>query len=446
MSEPGAAVVDRARPWRRPWGNGWVLVFAWMLTRALMLRSFSDFRWIDGDVKYYFASIAWPEGTIQTILREYPVPVVWLFKTLQPVSASDEAFVVAFAIAMGVLDAAFVAFCWFAPRFAPTAHGDGSRAAAWFWTLFTALLGPILWFRFDIIPAVVVGVAMVLVMSRPRLAGALIAFGASLKLWPALLLLPNLGRDRASRRRLVGFTVTGVVLAGSSLVAAGWTRLVSPITWQGGRGLQIESLSATWLMFLHGFGTSPRWTIFFSPYNAFELEGPGVESWAAVSNAAMLTAGLVALALGVLALIRHPGPAVRTLAVVTITCGMLAANKTLSPQYMLWLAGPVAALLVHLPDDARGRVRVGYVALSSLLMAGMTQYVFPIAYMSLIANPYSGPAVTAVLVARNLLLGVLSIQLSVWSLTLMWGHVRGTPAQRQGQLRTPGSVEVPSHD
>ncbi len=48
------------------------------------------------------------------------------------------------------------------------------------------------------------------------------------------------------------------------------------MTWQGERGLQIESVPATPLMFLRTFTDNPSWNIFLSPYNALELQGPYV--------------------------------------------------------------------------------------------------------------------------------------------------------------------------
>ena len=44
---------------------------------------------------------------------------------------------------------------------------------------------------------------------------------------------------------------------------------------------------------------------------------------------------------------------VATIAIMTVT------NKTLSPQYLLWLGGPIAAMLLLRADALGGRGRAG---------------------------------------------------------------------------------------
>ena len=106
---------------------------------------------------------------------------------------------------------------------------------------------------------------------------ASIAFGAALKLWPALLVLPLLGVGRRGTRVAAGFGITGGGLALASLLIGGWERLVSPLTWQSNRGLQIESVPATPLMWLRAASEGRGWTVGLSRYNAYEISGPGAQ-------------------------------------------------------------------------------------------------------------------------------------------------------------------------
>ena len=57
----------------------------------------------------------------------------------------------------------------------------------------------------------------------------------------------------------------------------GWTRSISPVTWQSDRGLQIESIVATVPMIRHAFISPDLFHTELSQYNAWEIFGPGVD-------------------------------------------------------------------------------------------------------------------------------------------------------------------------
>ena len=59
--------------------------------------------------------------------------------------------------------------------------------AVTFWLWFVPLIGPTAYFRFDLVPAVLAGGAVLALMRRPALCGVLTAIGAALKLWPAII-------------------------------------------------------------------------------------------------------------------------------------------------------------------------------------------------------------------------------------------------------------------
>ncbi len=92
-----------------------------------------------------------------------------------------------------------------------------NAAGALFWILFTGVQGPIVWFRFDLIPAALVAWACLFVTRIPRVAGGLVGLGAAIKLWPALLigpmLAPTRGASARARGRVIGFVVVGFGLA-----------------------------------------------------------------------------------------------------------------------------------------------------------------------------------------------------------------------------------------
>nr|WP_255622238.1 glycosyltransferase 87 family protein [Tessaracoccus sp. OS52] len=292
-----------------------------------------------------------------------------------------------------------------------------------FWVLFLGACGPIVWFRFDLIPAALVAWACLWITSRPRVAGALVAMGAAVKLWPALLALPmaapNPLRATKGRDRVASFLVVGAALGISSLVAVGWERSASPIRWQSERGLQMESVPATPLMFLRTFTQSQQWPVKLSEYNAIELFGPGVEPLLAFSTA--LTAGaLVLTALLSWRLLRrfredsrHLHEAM-LLVILAIVLAMIVANKTLSPQYVTWLGGPVAALLLARRSHWLGRPLV-VVSAGMLVVAGLTQYTYPWGTYGIMSQP-GGGLETSMLILRNLVL----VALLVHAIRLAW--------------------------
>ncbi|MCI1747753.1 MAG: glycosyltransferase 87 family protein [Acidipropionibacterium sp.] len=377
----------------------------WILTRLLMLRIFTlpNASYITGDVKYYHFWLTTPGLPVQQVLREYPVPVIWGMKVLVWASggAQETYFIVLFAVAMLVLDAIMTLALW---------H-YGHRCGTVWWILFVLAMGPLMWFRFDMVPAVCMGLAALWFRRHPSACGAAVAVGAAIKLWPALLILPMIGRGRSARRRLVAFAITGASLALASLLAAGLTRTASPLTWQSDRGLQIESIPATVPMLQHALDGAGRYLVALSSYNAYEISGPGVDAWLGVSQALMIAAIAAAAAIGWITW-RRGGLTHRSavLGAAVIIGALLVANKTLSPQYFVWWGAPVAVLIDRLDDEPRrpgphlARARSICLAIAGCLFctAVLTQCVYPLSY-SLIIAPIPSPWGMALLASRNLM-------------------------------------------
>lgn len=392
-------------------GSGWAWAAFWALSRALLgyvWRTTSSY--IVGDVHYYADQVSQP-GSWSATLVEYPTPVAWAMNLLRLITQADPgAFVWGFAASMVLLDAAWTHLLW--------RHGGRRRELAVLgWICFVTALGPLAYFRFDMAPAVLAGAGALLVHRRPGLAGTLVACGAALKLWPALLVLPLLGRGRRRRASMIGFLVTGVSLAAASLVAGGWNRLVSPLTWQSDRGLQVESVAATPLMYARVFGSG--WQVAMSRFNAYEITGPAVTTALRVADLGFLV-GLGLIALLGWRTIRLGERSTRTVALVMLATilVMIVTNKTLSPQYLLWLGGPVCAVLAGPDDQAPARWPL-LVAFGACLLACATQVVYPIRYGEIISSP-PGAFGTSVLVLRNT--GLLAATIIV--VGLAWYHSR----------------------
>ncbi len=377
------------------------IVVGWLVTRtfSLLLLAVAE-RYIVGDVFYYWRKLRMmSEVGLDQTLNEYPTPVVWILQL--PYAATGgfrSGYLVGFIGFMLILDAAFTYALY-------RAAGRRHDRSVDFWLLFVFLLGPLAYVRFDLLPAVLAGGALLAARRRPWVSGALTGLGAAVKLWPALL-IPTFLAHRPDRRPAgLAFVVVGFGLAAVSLLAGGMTRLFSPLTWQSDRGLQIESVWSIPLMVARAVRPD-AFVVEISRYQAYEIFGPGVPIWVGVSNVATVV-GLATLAVLFVRAFRIGGgtPVAVAFLMLTTVAVMIVTNKTLSPQYLLWLAGPGAALLVlrHQAGPAE-RPAIRHTAYALLALALLTHLVYPALYPGLIGS--YGPVLlglaTVVTALRNL--------------------------------------------
>ena len=379
--------------------DGVSVVFGWILTRGFVLVVMATIgRAVRGDVVYFHQQLGrLPELGLGGTLVEYPVPAASLLGIPALLGDSRTAYAAQFLLLVALVDAAllFVLF-----------RADGGRRgrSTDFWLLLAPLIGPIMFNRFDLVPAALVAAAVIVAARRPALAGALIATGAAVKLWPAALFPALLARQRGRAAATASFVAVGGTLAVVSLLVAGFDRLVSPLTWQSDRGLQIESVWATPLAIARALG-SDSITSQYSAYNAWETVGPGTGSMLAVASVASLAGLAVIVALCGRAIRAGTiSPSAFALVAVAITAVVIVTSKTFSPQYLLWLAGAVAATLAvtHQTEAASTARRL---ALTTLAMALLSQVLFPTTYTWLLDmhGPWALATATAVLTARNAL-------------------------------------------
>jgi len=434
----------RRPPWIDRWAPAAALAVLWVASRIGMVWIWRTRSWtIVGDVYYYAASV----GSIGRLgLSEYPSPLAWLLLVLTWLAGGDPTrFLHLFVALMVLLDLITTVMLW---RLT-------TRRSAVYWTVFLALIGPLVWCRIDLIPACLVTWTLVLARRAPGTSGVALALGAGAKFWPALLLGPLLGGRGEAVARARGFLLIGAALGITSLVVTGWTRSVSPLVWQSDRGLQIESVSATWLMWRHT--SSPNITVSYTRHLAFELSGPSVAGWLNVS--AVLMAAAIALAGALAWLVAWSGVGLRghsaatrrlpersgdlawiqVLGALAITSAIIVANKSFSPQYLMWLAGPLALLAGHTTHPGRRVAVLGW-CLLGWATALLTQVVYPLGYDGLIANP-GDAGVTACLIARNTGMVVLAASTTIAALA---GAINLGRVGEPGKLtREPGGAPRP---
>lgn len=365
------------------------------------------------DTYYYFlqAEQAAKGAGLAAMTPEYPTPAAALLMVPWWTGGTDyDTYRWNFLVLVVAIDAAFALLL-------AVRTGAGGLLA---WTLFETLSGRLALLRFDVIPAILAATALLLILQRrPNTASPFVVAGAAVKLWPVLLFPLALGERRHRLRALAIGAVSASLVIVASVLAAGSERLLSPLTYQRERGLQIESVPATAAMIRRL--TDPAYSIFWSQWNAYELEGPTVAAALQLADLAAIVALGVLIALFVRWFLTHtPLDAAGHLALFAIAAFM-ATSKALSPQYVLWLAAPAAVLLGEAVDPpARHRVRAAITTAWVAMLAVLTAYVYPLRYDEILyAN---APRPVLALAARNVLL----VGFAAWA---AWCAATATPRQ-----------------
>ena len=298
---------------------------------------------------------------------------------------------------------------------------------AWWWLAFLTLLGPVAMGRVDAIIAPMVIVALLVAVQRPRLAAALVTAGAWIKVAPGVLVLPLLMiarrpvRDVIVPAALYCGAVVGAVAAGGGLA-----HVVSFLFAQDARGLQVESVAASpWV--LAALVRNDVTVVFNQKLTTWEIVGPGTTGMARALDV-LLPLAVAGLTLILWRARRRPLD-VLVWGALGLAALLIVVNKVGSPQYYGWLAPPIAVALARRtgPDGAR-RARVARAAVVVLVIAGLTQVVFPWAYDGLLT---ANVVVTAVLVVRNV--AVLALLVGVCAVLARGEH----PASARSDVSAP---------
>ncbi|MFF0088758.1 glycosyltransferase 87 family protein [Streptomyces canus] len=289
---------------------------------------------------------------------------------------------------------------------------------AWVWVAGVPLLGPTVYSRYDVMVTAVAVAAVLAAARHPKVAGALVGFGALLKVWPALILV-------GIRRRSVwaSAAVTAVVVAG--LFSVAMPGAFAFLTFQRERGTEVESLGS--LVFHiarhHGWQGSVLLN-----YGSVEFLGPWVTM---VSTAALALTGM---AFGLLLLWRlaatrfqaHTAADAALVAVLMFT----TTSRVISPQYMVWLVGLAAACLCFRAS------RMGVPAALVLMACFVTVLEFPIWFADVVG---SSPRGIVLLIARNGLL----VLATVIGMRELWKATVHKPAP---VVPVPDQAEAPAQE
>ena len=288
-------------------------------------------------------------------------------------------------------------------------------SGAWLWVLTLPALGPLALGRFDIVPASLTVCVLVLLSRHPGRAGVLLGLATLVKLWPGLLIAALWRHSRA----VAAATVTSLAALLAAGVVVGWAGFSAAFAFQQDRGLQQESLAALPFMALRAINVADYRVVW--DHGAYEIVGPGTAAAAvACTIALVLAACLVALFTR-----RVPGEHLFALIAAFVTAVVLI-DKVLSPQYLLWVAAPLAVWA-----STTGRRRRG-VALAFLASCGVTQPLATFGYRALREGDW--PPVVA-LAARDALL-------LLTALLLVQSTKRSLSADRIDSTRPIGHLPV----
>ena len=286
----------------------------------------------------------------------------------------------------------------------------------WWWLGFLVALGPVAVGRVDSITVPFAMIGMLVVLTRPALAGVLLAVATWIKVWPAALVAAVVLAVRGRVRVIVGAAATTAVVLIVVIALGGAGNVFSFITQQTGRGLQIESVIATPWMWDATLGAGHSRVYYDTAILTFQMSGDGVATAAAVATPLLALAAAALLGLGFLAVRRgrEPGEVLPPL-VLALTLAMIIFNKVGSPQFASWLAVPIVfGLMTHASGLGRS-FRVP--AALGLVIAGLTQVFYPYLYTDLLAAKLP---LVLVLTARN----VLYVALFAWAVVALAEVVR----------------------
>jgi hypothetical protein len=334
-------------------------------------------------------------------------------------------YATSFAVLMGVCGAGCIALL------AATLRAvEATAARIWGALLLFAVspivLGSLFDTRFDLWPALLaLGGVAALVRERPLLSGGLLGLGFAAKLWPGVLLpvaAIHLWRRRggsSAGAAVIAFVGVGVAcfLPFAILAPHG---LWSSVSGQLDRPLQVESLGAAVLMAAEHFGLRPLATV--TTHGAQALSGRGA-GLAAILSTALEIASVLGIWLAYAARRTREREAALLAAAATVVA-LVAFDKVLSPQYLIWLV-PFVALA--------GGLR-GFAAAGLLLLAlGLTQTWFPGSYWQL-ATGHESPW-SWYLLARDLSLAALAGVLAGLQPRIRFRSRKSTFAGRSASLR-----------
>lgn len=356
------------RRYRLTW---WALTRGFVLLVAAGMMLHHDWKHIFDDLNVYSG---WGEGLAQgrvpsdDPMWQYPPLAAFVFGAIGLLGSQPWLFALLFVAVDVVIGALLVR--------------DAARRDRWegfaVWLAAPILLGPILYGRYDSVPTLA-AMAGLLAIAAPLAAGAILAVGGGLKVWPAVMALA-LSQRAWLKGALGAIAATAVIL-----VTAAWAfpSVVSGFLGNGqARGLQTESVAALPFVWARLFGGEEIAPEAFR-YGSSEVGLPladAIAPWLIPITGLGLLILIAARALG--RLDHAPVADIAFVAILWLT----VTSRVLSPQFNVWLVGMAA--LVWAAGSPRMRTATIPVAVTAIA----AQALYPFSYIDIIEGGLIGTA------------------------------------------------------
>jgi hypothetical protein len=197
--------------------------------------------------------------------------------------------------------------------------------------------------------------------------------------WPALFLVGALALVKARRGVVSGAVAATAVTVAAALGFGLGSLLTDFLSYQKDRGLQVEAIAALPLLWADQLGMA-AYDLKFQ-FGAQQVKGHGTDAIGELLSVLMLVSMASLTAYCLLhrrRLLQRPETAMFAAFVALLV--LVVTNKVFSPQYMLWILVPLAAL-------AKEKSLVTTRLLGVLLAAtALTHILFPFLYADLLAG------------------------------------------------------------
>ncbi|WP_258314781.1 glycosyltransferase family 87 protein [Streptomyces sp. Act143] len=285
-----------------------------------------------------------------------------------------------------------------------------SLRGVWMWVVGVPLLGPTVYARYDVMVTAVAVAALLAGARHPRVMGALVGFGAMLKVWPVLLLV-------AARKRATWMSAAATAAGLAALFAVAMPGAFAFLTFQADRGTEVESLGSLVFHVARRYGWDGQVLL---NYGSVEFLGPWVN---VVSTAALALTGVAFawLLLWRLVATRFEAHTLADAAFVAILL-FTTTSRVISPQYMVWLIGLAAVCLCFRAS------RMTVPALLVLVASFVTVLEFPVYFANVVAS--DGLGVTLLFLRNGLLVAATVLAaVELWRATVSAPVEAAEPAQ-----------------
>jgi len=286
-------------------------------------------------------------------------------------------------------------------------EGKAAFRAASYYLIFIALLGSVSIGRIDSAASFLALLGLVqLHRDRIWLAAAFFTMGTWVKIWPVAGLLALIASSKRRMTVILSAIGTSLALLIVGMFLGGNENLFSFISTQGTRGLQVESVAATFWVWAAKFGTPGAGIYFDSQLVTNQVSGALTAQVSTLLSLVMAGALAITAWLGFRA--HRAGAEHKHLFVavlLTATLDLIVFNKVGSPQFEGWLAVPLMAGVLL------GLRRWNFAVSLGAIIALLTNLLYPVFYPDLMMLGWLG---IWLLTLRNFALVVL----------LIWANLR----------------------